>query len=924
MDPEAQARRNIDRQLVAAGWVIQDAKAIDLSAGLGIAVREFPLTGGFADYLLYVDEKIAGVIEAKPEGHALIGVELQSGKYLAGVPKRLPAWASPLPFAYESTGVETRFTSTLDAVPRSREVFTFHRPDELLRLLRLGPAGQVRTRLASLPPLVPTRLWAPQIEAIENLEKSLAEGRPRALIQMATGSGKTFTACSFCYRLLRHAGAKRILFLVDRNNLGKQTESEFQNYQSPENQYKFTEEYPVQRLSGSAGVAGASKVVISTIQRLYATLRGEELDDEADEGSLFESGDATLRKEPMPVDYKPGFPIETFDFVVIDECHRSIYNLWRQVLDYFDAFLIGLTATPTDQTLGFFHRNLVQDYSHARAVADGVNVGYDVYRIETQITQQGAKLAKEPGVMVPHRSRLTREKRYKELENDVTYTANQVGKDVISGDQLRLVIKTFRDRLPTEIFPGRTEVPKTLVFAKTDNHAEELVDVIRQEFGKGNEFCQKITSKSHRSPDDLLAEFRTAYFPRIAVTVDMIATGTDVKPLECLLFMRSVGSGPYFEQMKGRGCRVVDPAELKQVTSDAVIKDRFVIVDAVGVCERDKTESCPLDRKPTVGLDKVLDLAGKGVADADLASALAAKLTRLDRKLTPEQRQTIEQAAGGQSIASLAADLLSAADADAAAQQAATDHALASAEEATEEQIAAAESDRAREALRPFRKTELRDAILATSRVADIVYDEQNLDALLGAGFDAAARAKAEGQLADFRQYLEENRDRLEALQILYSKPYRAGLRLRHVKELREQLRAALKLAEPVPQLWRLFEAVEPDRVARREGDAVVDLVALVRHALDRASPLVPVRQTIHQRYDAWLAQCAAGGRVFTADQRRWLDAIRDHVAESLTIAPDDLEYVPFNAMGGLGAAHRLFGPQLPEILAELNTALAA
>ncbi|MEO1497869.1 MAG: DEAD/DEAH box helicase family protein [Planctomycetota bacterium] len=924
MDPEAKARQNIDAQLAAAGWAVQDADAMDLSVGVGVAVREFPLDTGFVDYLLYVDTRIAGVVEAKPEGHPLRGVEIQSVKYTGGVADRLPSWASPLPFAYESTGVETRFTSTLDPEPRSREVFSFHRPEELLRLAKLGEAGQLRTKLTQLPELVTTRLWPPQIEAIENLERSLAEARPRALIQMATGSGKTFTACSFIYRLLRHAGAKRVLFLVDRNNLGKQTESEFQNYQSPENQYKFTEEYPVQRLSGAARVADASKVVISTIQRLYATLREEELEDEADEGSLFESDAASSRKEPMPVVYNERLPIEAFDFVVIDECHRSIYNLWRQVLEYFDAFLIGLTATPTDQTLGFFKTNLVQNYSHARAVADGVNVGYDVYRIETQITQQGAELKSEPGVMVPHRSRIARAKRLKELDNDVAYTGTQVGRDVIAEDQMRLVVRTFKERLFTEIFPGRTEVPKTLVFAKNDNHAEELVEILRQEFGKGNDFCQKITSKSHRSPDDLLAEFRTAYNPRIAVTVDMIATGTDVKPLECLLFMRNVGSGPYFEQMKGRGCRVVDAAELKQVTSDANVKDRFVIVDAIGVCERDKTESAPLDRKPHVALDKVLDLAGKGVADADLASTLAAKLARLDRRLNDEQRARIEQAAGGQTVQSIAADLLQAADPDAAAQQAAEANALGSAEEATDEQIAAAEADRAREALRPLLKADLRRAILDASRAADIVYDEQNLDTLVGAGFDAEAKAKAESRLADFRQYLDDNRERFEALQILYSKPYRAGLRLRHVKELRESLRADLQLAEPTPQLWRLFEAVEPDRVVKRQTDAVVDLVALVRHALQRDTPLVPLRQTIHERYDAWLAEKQAAGRTFTQDERRWLDAIRDHVAESLTIDPDDLDYVPFTTMGGLGAAHRLFGGELTEILAELNTALAA
>ena len=300
------------------------------------------------------------------------------------------------------------------------------------------------------------------------------------------------------------------------------------------------------------------------------------------------------------------------------------------MFDYFDAFLIGLTATPTAKTVGFFHGNLVQDYSHEKAVVDGVNVGYDVYRIETEITKDGARLAKEPGQFVPHRDRRTRKRKLKELDDDLTYTANDLDRDVVAMDQIRLVIRTFRDRLFTEIFPGRTEVPKTLVFAKTDLHADDLVKVIREEFGRGNDFCQKITSKTTgKKPDELLNEFRNSYNPRIAVTVDMIATGTDVKPLECLIFMRNINSASYFEQMKGRGCRVIRPDDLLSVTPDAKQKTHFVIVDAVGVCERDKTASKPLDRKPSVPLDKILNTVAAGAASDDICSTLAARRFRI-------------------------------------------------------------------------------------------------------------------------------------------------------------------------------------------------------------------------------------------------------------------------------------------------------
>src|ERR1700692_3911797 len=441
MTPEQKSRQEIDRQLQQCGWVVQSYRDMNISAGLGIAVREFPLKSGFADYLLYADCKALGVIEAKPEGHNLTGVETQSAKYLDGLPNNLPNFRLPLPFAFESTGTVTHFTNALEPNARSREVFTFHRPDELIRLATLDQ--QVRGLLRQMPPLNTQRLWRVQIDSIQNLEASLADNRPRSLIQMATGSGKTYTAVSSSYRLIKFGRARRILSLVDRNNLGKQTLNEFQQFVSPYTNRKFTEEYTVQHLKRNS-IDPASKVCITTIQRLYSMLKGEEeFVEENEEGSLFET-ETSLIKEPLPVVYNPKIPIETFDYLVVDECHRSIYNIWRQVLEYFDTFLIGLTATPTAQTIGFFGGNLVMEYGHEQAVTDGVNVGYDVYRIETQISRDGAKLVREPGVFVPHRDRRTKGRKYKELEDDLSYAATQLDRDVVAENQIRLVIRTFK------------------------------------------------------------------------------------------------------------------------------------------------------------------------------------------------------------------------------------------------------------------------------------------------------------------------------------------------------------------------------------------------------------------------------------------------------------------------------------------------
>jgi type I restriction enzyme, R subunit len=905
---------------------------MDISAGPGVAVREFPLKTGFADYLLYATGKVIGAVEAKPEGHTLKGVEMQSAKYMSGLPNGLPRWTpegTPLPFAYESTGTVTQFTSNLDPDPRSREIFCFHRPEELMRLAGLG--HQLRFNLRNMPPLDRSKLWDKQVTAIENLERSLAAGHPRSLIQMVMGAGKTFTACNIAYRLVKFAGAKRILFLVDRNNLGRQTLNEFQQFASPYNQYKFTEEFGVQHLRKNA-IDPAAKVVITTIQRLYSILKGEEAFDESgEESSMFEAATERLVKEPLPVVYNEKIPPEFFDFIIVDECHRSIYNVWRQVLEYYDAFLIGLTATPSAQTIGFFSGNLVMEYTHEQAVLDGVNVGYDVYRIETKVTKDGATLTKQPDYLVPRRDRATRKKRYAALDDDVPYTGTQLDRDVVNESQIRLVIQTFKNKLP-EIFPGRKECPKTLVFAKTDLHADDVTRIIREEFGKGNEFCQKITSKSTgKKPEELLNEFRNSYMPRVAVTVDMIATGTDVKPLECLLFMRNIASAAYFEQMKGRGCRIISSDALQAVTPDAPggVKTHFVIVDAVGVTESEKTLSKPLDRQPSVALEKILNTVAAGAVSADIVSTLAARLARLDRELDEDRRAEIAEAAAGNSPAALAATLLASIDTDTNAKALN----LSPGQEPTEQQIEPIERAAMTAALKPFLNPKLRNTILRVKAAAEQVFDEVNRDTLLRSGFDAAALAKARSVVTSFKAFIEEHKDEIEAIRILYSRPYRAGLRYGQVKDLALKLgvppfHVDAKKPETVGRLWQAFEAAEPEAVkgkgAGGGGRQLVDLIALVKHAIDGRTPLVPVEEVVEERYAAWLAEKTKAGVTFAPQQRKWLDAIKDHIAASLAIDAEALEDVPFKQMGGLGAAYEVFGESLATLLSEMNERLVA
>lgn len=917
---EARSRVEIDGQLTAAGWVVQHRKDLNLFAGQGVAVREFTMRDGHgrADYLLFVDREPLGTIEAKPEGTTLTEVEAQSAKYVTGLPQEVPSRFERLPFAYESTSTETRFTNFLDPQPRSRRVFWFHRPETLARWAAEGVevpnAPTLRHRLHAMPPIDSQQLRAAQHTAIANLEASLAEDRPRALIQMATGSGKTFAAANMAYRLIKHAGAQRILFLVDRANLGRQTKREFDAFSTPDDGRKFTELYNLQHLQSNK-FDPVARVTICTIQRLYSMLRGEELDELEDEKSAYEIEPS----QPVEVDYNPVLPIEAFDFIIVDECHRSIYGLWRQVLEYFDAYLVGLTATPSKQTFGFFHQNLVMEYDHAQAVADGVNVDFDVYRIQTRITEQGGTI--EEGDWVGFRDRATRRERWEQADEPLQYNPNDLDRKVLAKDQIRTVIQTFRDRLYTEIFPGRTEVPKTLIFAKDDSHADDIVQVVREEFGKGNEFAQKITYRTtDRKPEDLLAEFRNSYWPRIVVTVDMIATGTDIKPLECVFFMRTIKSRTFFEQMKGRGVRVIDDAAFQDVTPDAKSKTHFVIVDAVGVTESELNDSQPLERARRVGLRSLLESVALGQLTTDIVSSIGSRLARLDRQITREDRDALE-AVGGVSLTELTHALVDATDPDRHVERA---RQRTGREEVTAEEVDAAARELMQEAVMPLASNPtLRQQIVDMRRSYEQTIDEVSKDEVLFAGASRDATDRARGYVEGFRAFIEEHRDEITALQLLYSVPWNDRPSFDEVKQLAQVI-------EHTPQrwtaekLWEAYETLDRSKVRGSTQRVLTDLVSLVRFALDLTPELVAFPDLVAERFARWLTRQQQAGRAFTEEQLRWLEMIRDHVASSLIITADDLQDSPFLQRGGRGKANQLFGNELRPMLDELNAELVA
>jgi len=912
--PEEKARVKIDQLLEAAGWKVQDIKELNFSVSLGVAVRNFSLESGIADYLIFVDRKAVGVIEAKPEGTTLSGVSEQTEKYLLGVPDNVPHVQEPLPFAYESTGVETFFRDTRDPEPRSRRIFAFHKPETLYEWL--SQSRTLREGLRSMPPLMTEGLRDCQIQAIKNLERSFAEARPRALIQMATGSGKTYTAVNFSYRLIKFAGAKRILFLVDRRTLGRQTFMEFGQFVTPDDGRKFTELYNVQHLTSNK-LDTVSRVCITTIQRLYAMLTGKEIDEEIEEYSLFDK--APIDEKPREVSYNPNIPIDTFDFIITDECHRSIYHLWRQVLEYFDAFIIGLTATPSKQTLGFFDQNLVMEYSHERAVADGVNVGYEVYRIKTDITEKGSRI--EAGYYVDKRDKLTRKKRWEQLDEDVEYSPTQLDRDVVSPDQIRTIIGTFKEKLFTEIFPGRRDVPKTLVFAKDDSHAEDIVQIVREEFGKGNEFAKKITYRTTgERTEDLIASFRNSYNPRVAVTVDMISTGTDIRPLECLLFMRDVKSRVYFEQMKGRGTRIISPTDLNAVTPDALNKTNFVIVDAIGVCENDKTDSQPLERKRSVPFDKLILSVAFGNRDEDTLSSLAGRLARLDREIGQEEKQEIMKATGGLTLKQIVNKLLDVTDVDKQLEKAKE---IFKTETPTEEQVNKAYEELAKEACILFDNPDIRNKIIDLQKFSEQIIDTVSKDQTIFAGFDEQAKEKARTIVDTFKTFIKDNKDELTALQIIYSKSYaKRHLTYEDIKQLAEAIKKP-PYGLTTELIWQAYEQLEKSKVKGAGPQKLLtNIISLIRFTIGESQILEPFSQTIDNRFNGWLSQQEDIGRKFTPEQKEWLIMIKDHIATSLNIQIEDLEYAPFYERGGPLKASQIFGNELNELLEDLNKAL--
>ena len=927
LSPEQRARLRIDEMLTAAGWVVMDYGEADFAAGAGVAIREFMTPNGPMDYLLVAEQKVVGSIEAKKEGDTLRQVEAQADRYADGFEeliktKNLPRYADRLPFHYITTGTETLFTSRRDPIRRPREVFHFHKPETLAAWA--DEPVPYRAHLRQLPALNAAGLRDIQEDAIKNLEASLADDRPRALAAITMGGGKTRFAVAETYRLLNFAKARRVLFIVDRVSLGDQALTEFLSFVSPDDGRRFGDLFGVQVLRSNTPEKSAN-VLICTIQRLYSMLRGEPdsaLDEEMDETSSFE---LSTQGRPVEVSYNTELPVEFFDLIWIDECHRSIYGRWGQVIDYFDASVVGLTATPTPTTLAYFDDNVIAEYSQEQSVFDGVNVDQQLYRIRTEVGEGGGTI--EAGEWVKVRDKLTRAIDLKQVDDEFIYEPEKLDRAVVNPSQIRAVVRAFKERVTTEIFPGRDEVPKTIFFAKHDQHAEDILKVIWEEFGRGSKFAKKITYKAEGTVVANVSAFRNDPQLRIAVTVEQIGTGTDIKAVECLVFMRMVGSRVLLNQMRGRAVRTMDDDDFWKVTPGAAekgqTKDYSVLVDAVGLTDEDVVlaEASPTTGDPTVPLKNLLRDIGMGLTDDENLKSAALRLVRLNNKLSDSERDEFSHVAGGSRITGVVEDLRNATSAElqlaAAREQTGKD-------DPTEDEVAAARESLVQDAIAQLRRAEVRQKLEQLQMtVSEQLIHIGGHDELVSAGF-IENPAEAKSVLDSWRKFMETNRDEYLALKVYYAQPFSRRPSLKDIKELAEAIaRPPLRLTPE--KVWSAYEALEADHVKGHGGKLDADLVRLIRYTLEQDDELVPHDEVVRQRFQWWLSEQEQAGRKFSPEQMRWLTMVATHVAQSMTFDPtDDYDLPPFSIEGGATAAYQLFGRELNTLVDELNEALAA
>ena len=859
--PEEKARKKIDMLLKKAGWSIvpRDQYSPGVSA---VAIEEGILKGNLeADYLLFLEGKAIGVLEAKKESVSLDDIVAnQAENYTHKLLPMYQYWENPLPLIYLSNGKELLFKNAKIPGSTYQKLDAMHTPKEMVKL-----AG-INSFFAGLPTLDPKGLRDCQYEAITNLEASFRNSQRKALIVLATGAGKTFTACLAAYRFLAYTPARRVLFLVDRNNLGKQAEGAFGDFKLTENGEPFSTIYTTERLR-SGKISDKTNLVICTIQRLFSVITGQELQDDDDGESSFESD----TQPDVELNGKLLLPPDFFDLIIVDECHRSIYGRWRKVLEYFkEARIIGLTATPGDETMAFFNNNRVVNYTLEKSIVDEINVDCRVYRIRTSATENGGEIHK--GEKYREITTYTGEKRMTRAVEATPYQANDLDRAVINPEQIKLVLESYKNAVYSELYPSRDPniayIPKTLIFAKSDAHADNIIKIIREQVFPGQcpEFAQKITYSAGDS-NALIKNFRNDKKFRIAVTVTLVATGTDVKPLEVLIFMRDVNSESLYVQMKGRGVRTITDDALRNVTPNADSKDIFYLVDAIGVTEHVKNSQAP---EPTDGvnisLEKLLEQITHGYLPDDNLRLLAARLARINSKSTEEQRAEFTELAGME-MKEIASNIYEAFE----------NGSLAAAPFESSNQ-----PNELRKALvQPLALHEKARKFLLILNAGFVKILQPGRDTLISTGFSVE---NAQETVTKFEEYVQAHRDEEEAIRII-AENTGEPITYAMLEDLKKKFLAANSQFS-IDNLWHSYKVVNQDTVVpfkdATEKEALTNLIQLVRFSLKMIPELRSLVPLAAQRFELWCGQ----------NQRDTLSETQRYIAREIT------NYVVSNGYG--------------------------
>lgn len=887
MLPEENARIKIDKQLNNAGWDIVSRQ--DYVPNYAMAIKEALMQGGNeSDYLLFIDNKAIAVVEAKREENDLKDeVELQAENYAVTPEKWYGTWFDNLiPLVYLANGKKILFKNLLtDPDGDYIELKEMHSPKRMLQLINKT------SEYGALPRIERKGLRDCQYNAECKFEKSIKQREKNALAILATGSGKTYLACLAAYRLLNYTPTRRVLFLADRNNLARQAETEFKLFNKTEKQQSLNDLYTINRLTKPDKING--DIIISTIQKLFAVLTGQSTDetneDEEDENNLnFDETDEQKAESEIDLGKDIKLPSDYFQFIIVDECHRSIYGKWQSVLKYFkDAKILGLTATPTPEAYAFFNDNIIEKYTYDDSVVDGVNVPARVYRIKTEQTEHGGAIKSGDKFVETTRSGYKVNEYI--AEERIDFNPTQLDRSVVSPDQIRKNIETFRDSIYTDMFPERKAlweyIPKTLIFAKDDHHASEIVDIVKAvfaekfEYGKIPEkFVQKITY-SAGDTNTLIKEFRTEKEFRIAVTVTLVATGTDVKPLEIVMFMRDVNSDVLYTQMKGRGCRTINDDKLKEVTPNATTKDCFYIVDCVGVTEHDKTIPAAGGGETgtnTPKLEKLLEYLSHGYITDDNLSFLRDYCASINRRYENNplfgHHLSMFITNFGFSPRDLALNINKAIS-----------------QNILPPFISPSDENRTRNDLISclISNLEARKKLLELHRGYYAIYP--NDDTLIEKGF---SKEQALSFIENFEKYITENADSIEALRIIYNSEDTVITRSM-LSELQERLLSENRSFIPA-KIWRNYKLLDTDSNVdeldiSQNANALTNLIQIVRYAYKKNPKLISLLKGYSQRFALY---CGQAQRTLTEDQKDIMKHIADYVINDGYISINELNEI--------------------------------